>query len=805
MNLFLYQLKQAYLSLQKKPMFSLSIITTMALTLGTLICIFTLTYIMLYKPLPYPEQEKLYYLEHQLISNEGKIDGRAFTYPNLMHLYNNQTLFNESALSYFDADILTSHESEPMIAISFVTPKWFELFAIKMAKGRTFEQTEQLNAYHPVAIISYDTWQKEFNGNENILNEKLVLGSTSYRIIGVTAESNIELSLSGPGYKTQIYAPWDFNPVSEKERKKWGNDDGSLTFVGKISEQALHTLTHKEINHHLTSLVSNNWQSNVSHHPFFKDWRINIQANTVMSEIIGNNHRSIWLLVISAVGLVIIASTNIANLFISRTIERKQDLAIQVAVGASKFQLFKTILAEIGLLLFIAIAIAQFIALAGFSILEYCLMDLLPRIDELSLNLFSTVLSISLLFLFTVAFTLICRKMINYHSLNSMLQSSGKGNAIQVSQSMRNILISSQIAIATVLIFINIILYKDAMALINQPLGYETENTVSAVLAMSNIEQSNKAQVMSELRTSLENSPRVQEVSQAMRPSAFRTLALMNDKDNHRYTASGKDIDQHYFSMIKQPIIEGDNFTEADIKDEANVIIINDVFAKTLAPNGSAIGTKFKNGAVVKGVVKSINIPGKIYSTPRFYYPTFLSRNMLLIKFEEGQTLSKIDLIKQMKSINKKLSLFSYLPLSYYKDQRLFSSTATAVTTVILTALTLLLSSIGLYGILNYSSQMRRAEIGTYMAIGAKGSDIIKLMLKDNFMPIVGGIILSIGILSMLYMSYSQNIATDLSLELLPILLITLGLISIVSILACYLPLRKYIYKPAIHALRGSE
>ena len=318
--------------------------------------------------------------------------------------------------------------------------------------------------------------------------------------------------------------------------------------------------------------------------------------------------------------------------------------------------------------------------------------------------------------------------MINYQSLNSTLQSSGKGNGVQVSKRMRNTLITSQIAVATTLIFLNIVLYKDASALAEQPLGYEVENIYAAVLALPSVDQSLQAEKLTELKKVLFNSPKISQVSQAMRPSIFGTLALTVEATNQRFSISGKDVDDKYFDLIGQKIIEGDNFTASQIKDNELVMIINDVFAEKLAPNGSAIGIRFSNGARVIGVVKSINIPGRMGRLPRFYYTASLARNMLLIKSEASQNLSREELISLLKTVDNKLSLFSYSTLSDYKARRLFSTKTTSITTITLAVITLLLSGIGLFGILKYSTQMRRFEIGTRMAIGAKGLDIFQLV-----------------------------------------------------------------------------
>jgi predicted permease len=799
-----YLIKQAYLSLKQKPIFVLSVVSTMGITLGALLCVLTLAYVMLIKPLPYPDQERLYNVEHQLISNEKEIDGNAFTYPNLMHLYNKQSMFEESVLMYVDGGVITSLPSEPMVAISFITPQWFSLFSAKMALGRGFEETEKVNSYNPVAVLTYETWQNKFDGAVNVLEKNLTLGGNSYRIIGVLAESHIEAPLAGAGFKTELYLPWDYNSVSERERKRWGNDDGGLMFVGKLSNEYA-DYSKQQVEQTLTKIVNENWQSKVSNHDFFKGWSIALKTQTLKSFIISDGERSVYLLLVGALGLLLIACANIANLFVSRTVERQQQLAISAAVGASKAQLFRNILAETGLLMFAVILLAQLVIFLGFSVLQYYLGDFLPRIDELELNSFSFIASTLFLVLLTLVFSHLCRKMINYHALNATLQSSGKGTGIQVSKRVRNILISSQIATATALVFINVVLYKDASELVNQPLGYQTDNITSVVLALPSVEKGLQAQKITELKGELLAHPKVKNVSQAMRPTGFGTLALTASITEQRYTVRAKDVDDQYFTMLKQEIIEGENFTAADIKDDRSVMIVNDVFANKLAPNGSAIGFKFKNGVEIIGVVNSISLPGSQRIESRFYYPASLARNMLLIEQHQGQVFSRDEMIAALKKVDKKLSLFSFTSLTEYKNLRLFSSQTTAVTTLVLAILTLFLSGLGLYGILNYSSQMRRFEIGTRMAIGAKGKDIVGLVFKDNAGALVIGLAVSFVVLVILYFGFSDSLQGYISLELLPLFILTLGSISLLSSLACYIPLRQYIKKPVIHSLQGYE
>ena len=152
MSQFIYQQKQAWASLKKKPGFVATVLTTMGTTLGALLCILTLAYLLILKPLPYPEQENLYRVDHQIGDSTGESNATSFTYPGLIHLYENQDIFSEAALLHYGEDVLTSQPSQPATNTTYVTPEWFPLIGAKFVLGRGFENTEAINTNNPVAI-----------------------------------------------------------------------------------------------------------------------------------------------------------------------------------------------------------------------------------------------------------------------------------------------------------------------------------------------------------------------------------------------------------------------------------------------------------------------------------------------------------------------------------------------------------------------------------------------------------------------------------------------------------------------------
>jgi predicted permease len=804
MNQSLYLLKQAWASLKGKPGFVSAVVTTMSLTMGALLCVLTLAYLLLVSPLPYPDSDRLVTVEHNLIDKDGGIDGRAFTYPNLMHLYAKQNTFSDLALLYIDADVLVSEPSHPTLPLAFITPEWFSLVGADMAMGRSFEQSEALNSYNPVAILSYQTWKDEFSLATDILSKKLQFGDVSYQVVGVLSETFVEPQIYGVGSKSQVFLPWDYNSIGPDERKRWGNDDGNLKVLGKLKSD----YSFSQIEQQLATLVSDNWQQQVSGHAFFNGWSIGIKLHDLESVILANSQTTVYLLIAGVVGLLLIATANITNLFMSRTVERSRKIAICAAIGASRRHVFNMLFAESLLLMGLSAFIAIYIASVGFKGMQLYLNTYLPRIDELSLHVSTLTSAVVLMLVFAWAFAYVCMHVINYRGLNQSMQSGGKGTGIQVSKNLRQALVMCQIAIVTLLVFINIVLFNESISTINRTSGFETKNISFLVIATPNVAEAEQAELqadVSEVRRKLAALPQVESVSQSMAPMPFFTLALSRLGGDERYSMRAKDVDHTYFQLINQPLLAGDFFSEADIQDRNKVMIINDVFAQQLAPDGNALGLQFDNGARVVGIVKGILIPGQSDIEPRFYFPASPARNMFLIKTNQGQVMSREQVVAVLQQVSSELKVFSLSTLDSRRVERLFAQYTTAITSGALALITFLLAGLGLYGILSYSTQMRQFEIGTRLAIGAKRKDVVMLIIKDNASMILFGMLTSILVLLALYLGFYDDLRHYVGGNMVNVLVVTVIPIVLLSLFACYWPVRQYINRPVTYSLRGSD
>ena len=803
-----YLFIQAWQNLKSKPSFTANVVVTLSLTVGALICALTLMNLMLFKPLPYPQQDTLFIVENTKFNEQGTEVSRGFSYNGIEHFYKHQDAFTQAALVYHIADVFSSLKHQPTVNSAYVTPEWFELLAIPIAKGRGLLSSEQIDNHNPVAVISFDTWINEFAQSENVLDKTITIRGINYRIVGVTAKEFIEPEISEIGRKTSIWLPWDFNWTAQMKWGAWQNVDEAVQLLVKVENPESTIQLAQQINVQMNDI----WQQQTGDLAVAKNWQLVLNLKPLVQAIFGEQKSLVLYIFLGCLGIFIIATANIANLFMSRTIEQRRRLSIVAAMGANKNQITKILFSESSLLMLLSLPFTLIISQLGFSIMQQYLVDVMPRASELKISILSVSLATFVLFLLSLIFTFICGSIIQYRELRATLNSGGKGTGVQIKKKMRLGLIVSQVTVATVLIFININLFKASLTKINTPMGINVSDAYQLRLSPKSPTQKSRIEIRQEMQavqqTFLQH-PAIDEVSISLSPLIwFGSFPVTLPSTNEEYTTQAKFIDESYFNLLEQPMLRGDNFSRQQIKDGERVVIINDAFATTLKPDGDVVGDKlnyFGGEHIIIGVVKGLKSPADGVIPLRRYTPDKSARTNFMIKVKTGQQLTEQQSLVLINKITTQYSIFSFKSLATDRTRLLFTQYTTLAITAILTALTIFLASIGLYGVLSYSSQMRRFEIGTRMAVGAKGKDIVALIFKDNAPALLAGLVLGLIILLLSFFGFRGSLDQYITNDLIPLFILTLVVISAISFFSCYLPLRQYIKKPAIHCLRGSD
>ncbi|WP_416306140.1 ABC transporter permease [Neptunicella sp. SCSIO 80796] len=825
MRLFLYQLYQAAQTLKRKTGLVTSVVLTMGLALGALLTTLTLYYVLVLKPLPYPEQDRLVLVDMQ---GSVKVPNRDFIYEfnnvgALMSLYQSKDNFEQTAMAVFGSDILVNSPSARNINLAYVSPEWFDIWGAKIIRGRAFGPTEAINIRNPVAVISYELWQKEFAGSEDILSKTVTFSGSTFNIIGVVAKEHIPPQLANTGVSPELWLPWGFNFLASKyigqHLDPWVNNytERKVFVIGLLKGGETATATSNELSRQLKI----DWQENAPQQ--MAQAAVNAQSTHIKDFLLVNQQFTLYMLIAGAVGLLLIAITNITNLFYSRLSELQFNLAVQAAVGARKKQIFTSVLSEMVILMAAALLLAVGLSQLGLFTVKLFLSGELPRTVELDLGWFTYLLAALLLILMSLLFAWLGTRKVNYVELNRSLITSGKGTGVQVTKRSRLILTSVQVASVTALLVVTLNLFYNSYKVITTPTDINLNDRYSLTLSFDGRQRPPESEVVpfnQELVQLFGQQPEVEKVAQSTsfqwQYGSQTEFTYQNQQIRTALLAAGND----YFEILDQPLLAGNFYTVSDYiwttpTEEANQnllpdyqqrqVIINDQLAKLLSTDGESLIDKMLPIGTVKGIVKAVRLPGEQSVQPRAYFPMLAQRTHFLFQFKPGQYLSREQIVRLLKSKDPRWTIMKYLSLQGEKDKLVFTDTAISYVTGIIALFTIFLASVGMYGMFSYSARLRKREIGTRAALGATSKGITWMMLMDNLHAVmIGG---ATGMLLLIVGSYiyAQDMMTLVSLQSLLVIVIAASIITIVTWLATYLPLREYITRPPMYCLRVAD
>lgn len=796
-------LRYAVANVLRKPLLSGSIVASMSLSIGALLCIVTLCYLLIVQPLPYSQPNELYVVTNEFVDKDGEVQGEAYTYPSVLYLDEKQDVFSESAMLYYSQDVITSHPSQPAVNSTYASPGMFALLDVPMHLGRAFNDNERLNSFTPTAVISHDAWQQQFGSDPDILDRKIDIAGRSYRVVGVTDASFYEPQLSETGRNTDVWLPWDFNPADEDRRASWSSISGAIFWVGRLKSE----YTAAQAEQLLTSLVDPRWRQEVAGKAFFAGWTVHAKMASFRDFITGDSTRMVVLLLIGVLGLTLIACVNISCLMMSRAAEQQKAMAIQASVGARMRQLFASKLAENGLLLVTATLIALFIAAVGFRILQANMGTALPRVDELQLNGVTVLCAVVICAFLSLVFTWLSVSAINYKALAGIIQSGSKGGGLQLSRRKQQVLIGTQVAIASFLIFCNIALFLNSKRIIDTDMGFEVDGVTRLLLddaGQSDQTDEERAATLQAVRASLASLPGLEAVSQSGSPLAsYSKMALTDATSGTPYAPLRKSIDHDYFGMISQELVEGRNFTLQDIRGASRTMIIDEAFAKELGgdPLRARLSTGDGEPYEVIGVVKDITLPNEEAGIPRAYTPIGLDASYFLLK--SSTDISRETIVSRLKETTSSLIVNEYEPLQNTYRLALFKQIATLSISAALTILVVVLSGLGIYGIVNNSVRQRRFELGTRLAIGARKHQLVQLIVRQNLLPIILGVAVQLALLALVYSYKTELVAPYVTTELISVFAVTLAIVLGIAVNACYLPMRALFARSPAFILRN--
>lgn len=804
MSTLLSEVKTTAASLSRVPGFVVTTVFTLALTLGVLLAAFSLNHLLIFKALPYPDAERLILMNQEIQQGDRIYKNSQFFIAQKL-MYQKQKSLTSMALVYRNRSVLASHSEKPLTEVSYISPEYIDILATPILIGRGFNQQEQIDSYNPSAMISEKLWKKRFASDSDILNKSITLSNKQYRIIGVISESFIEPNLFNDEEKSQVWIPWDFHA---QDADSWSNAYTSTAAIGKLLPSSSLAQASTEFNQLIDPMFQQNGRVGQDKHQALVASFQNLQV-----AIIGDNKYIGLLVLLGAAVLLLIACANIVNLFFSRAAQRQRALVVQATLGAKLKHLFFSIWLESFLLCCASMIIGLVIAGWSIKLLRNTAGSVLPRLSELSLDWTAVTFAGVLTIVLSLIFAVITLKLINYKQLISQLQSSGKGTGAQVNSNVRNLLVASQICLATLLLLVTSLIMNNVLGVLSQPLGFEDKGLYSVRLDIGDAysDKADRMQLSRELMAELENVAGVKQVSRAINPPIRRgnsSTSIADGSGNGLGQFPFTTIDTEYFDTVGLKLLSGRGFTTQEVRNDEDPIILSQAAAKKIAGDKGIVGKVIYSGGgtayKVIGVVEDVYNPFTHQKAQgSMMYLTFsASKTNFVIRMQAGKVLEKMTVLNLIDDKFSDLKVWRFTSVSDIYSDLVYHKKLTLWLSLTLAIFALLLAAVGIYGVISYNSQMRRYELGIRMALGAKSRHILTDFIKESFTPIVSGFVVSLLLSVMLYGWAQQHINQWLSIDW----LMTLGCIvtlMFIALAACYFPAKRIIASDPIQALRN--
>ncbi len=748
---FREDLRYAARLLVKSPLFTLAAVGSLGLGVGANTTIFSLVSEVLLNPLPVHEPSRLVSLFTTDAKNRDRFQGFMPTsYPNFRD-YREQSgrVFSGAAATLFTPLSLTSGGEPEQVFGEVVTGNYFDVLGAQAAEGRMFSFTaaedEQLGA-HPVVVLSHGLWQRRFGASPKVVGSLIEIDRQRFTVVGVAR----------PGFRgvNTLGGPALWLPVSARRQVLTGfvdeNFDNRRALLTNIVARLAPSVTIAQAQAALdpiaAALEKGYPQDNDSR-------RAALTPVTGLNPEFRQDMSVAGAVLMGVVALVLlIACANVANLLLARAASRRREIAIRIALGASRGRLIRQLLTESTLLGLLAGGVGLLIARVSQGLL-WSLRPPFLNADALSLGMSRPVLAFTLLVsLFTgLLFGLVpalqlSRPQLTEHLKDRTNRPSGSARLF----AMRNVLVMAQVALSLVtLVGAGLFLRSLQNAQRTDP-GFDTTHLLLLSFDTGAEGYSGEAAEAFE-GTVLERVRALPTVKGAVLASSalfnggfsrtvFPEGVDPNDRRNGRLTPLNE-VSPGYFETVGVPIVRGRGFTEADRASTPMVAVVNETMARRLWPDQEAIGKRFR----CFGETWIIEVVGmardaKYFTIGEdaqsfFYFPLAQhpSAAVTLHVRTEGDPSTAVGTVRgQVQSLDARMPITNVQTIRQLFDQALWAPRMAASLLGAFGALALVLAALGVYGVVSYSVAERRQEIGIRMAMGARPVDMLRMVIRQT-------------------------------------------------------------------------
>ena len=809
MQQLIQDLRYAVRGLIKRPGFTFIAVMTLALGIGANSAIFSVVDGVLLRSLPLPDSKSLYAI-HRGAAIFNRYDA-PLSYPQFQDVVQ-QTRSFQSIGAWVDSDANFSGSGTPeRVMLRIVMPSLLPTLGVDTVRGRNFLPEETTKGRDRVALITYGLWQRRFGGADDTVGKSVYLDNTEYQIVGILPRD------------FQFEAPVDlWVPLTTTDPEINVRNSHFLRAIGRLRPG----VTEKTVAADLDAVAK--YETDNFPDMFPASTGFAFRARPYLDSIVGDVRLPLYIL-LGAVGFVLlIACTNVANLLLAKAAPRQREIAIRTALGARRFHLFRQLLTESILLALIAGVIGVLLAAWGTTALVALSPDSLPRAREIGFDWRVITFTAAIALTTGIVFGLVPAFWGPRVELTDALKEGGRGNT-GGGGTLRKSLVVIEVALSVMLLVGAGLMLRSFSLLRSVNPGFRTDHAltlrVSLPIPEGRITPADEDRFVSFFDRALARLNELPGVTAAGATNMIpldgngtdrlieiegyepRDEADMPDAQNRQATPG-------WFAAMGIPLLRGRLIERSDDDKAPRVLVVNEAFTKQYFPNGDAIGkrirlgkltSEFPWGAIV-GVVGDVRgFALEEPPLPTMYWPVAQVRatpSLAIVVRTQNDPAALASAVRDaIGEIDRAQPIYDMQTLDQLVGKSLDQRRFTLTLMVLFGVIALVLSSIGIYGVMAFAVTQRTQEIGIRMALGASAIDVLKMVVGSGmFLALIG---VGVGLIGAFALT---RLMASLLFGVSPTDLVTFGFVTagllVVALLACYIPARRATKVDPLVALR---